>query len=251
MHEIMEFCVTSSLALDNWRKYCQTLGNKPNHSHRLLRRRLFSKGKNFKLFNSLFHLVYLVFPKSLFSIADLFTVCYLWVVCNEDKCCVVTQRAADIRVSWLVCLACLRSHVLRAYCNFESKQANSITLFGQRPNNKANNMFWIVLKRRKLKPKLNLRLKLWKGLGSPVIDVTVMKDSLLFYVLKFFRYFWSSMPNWTRISTRACAADYLKLRDSQKRGDLIFLGRIFLRLLLVPDMCTTLKNIIFRFLFFT
>ena len=97
--------------------------------------------ENFKLFNSLFHLVYLVFPKSLFSIADLFTVCYLWVVCNEDKCCVVTQRAADIRVSWLVCLACLRSHVLRAYCNFESKQANSITLFGRRPNNKANNTF--------------------------------------------------------------------------------------------------------------
>ena len=32
-------------------------------------------------------------------------------------------------------LACLRSHVLRAYCNFESKQANSITLFGRRPNN--------------------------------------------------------------------------------------------------------------------
>ena len=97
--------------------------------------------ENFKLFNSLFHLVYLVFPKSLFSIADLFTVCYLWVVCNEDKCCVVTQRAVDIRVSWLVCLACLRSHVLRAYCNFESKQANSITLFGRRPNNKANNTF--------------------------------------------------------------------------------------------------------------
>ena len=80
--------------------------------------------------------MYPVFPKSLFSIADLFAVRYLWVVCNEDKCCVVTQRAADIRVSWLVCLACLRSHVLRAYCNFESKQANSITLFGRRPNNK-------------------------------------------------------------------------------------------------------------------
>ena len=100
----------------------------------------FPKGK-FKSFNSLFHSVYLVFPKSLFSIADLFAVRYLWVVCNEDKCCVVTQRAADIRVSWLVCLACLRSHVLRAYCNFESKQANSITLFGRRPNNKANNTF--------------------------------------------------------------------------------------------------------------
>ena len=46
----------------------------------------------------------------------------------EDKCCVVTHCAADIRVAWLVYLACLRSHVLRAYCNFESKQANSITL---------------------------------------------------------------------------------------------------------------------------
>ena len=34
-------------------------------------------------------------------------------------------------------LACSRSHVLRAYCNFESKQANSTTLFGRRPNNKA------------------------------------------------------------------------------------------------------------------
>ena len=79
--------------------------------------------------------MYIVFPENLFSIADLFAVHYLWVVCNEDKCCVVTQRAVDIRVSWLVCLACLRSHVLRAYCNFESKQANSITLFGRRPNN--------------------------------------------------------------------------------------------------------------------
>ena len=27
---------------------------------------------------------------------------YQWVVCNEDKFCVVTQRAADIRVAWLV-----------------------------------------------------------------------------------------------------------------------------------------------------
>ena len=60
----------------------------------------FPKGK-FKLLNSLFHSVYLVFPKSLFSIADLFAVRYLWVVCNEVKCCVVTQLAADIRVAWL------------------------------------------------------------------------------------------------------------------------------------------------------
>ena len=47
-------------------------------------------------------LVYLVFPKHLFSIADLFAVGYLWVVGNEDKCSVVTLRAADIRVAWLV-----------------------------------------------------------------------------------------------------------------------------------------------------
>ena len=52
--------------------------------------------------------MYLVFPKSLFSIADLFAVRYLWVVCNEDKCCVVTQCAADIRVAWLV--------YVRTYC---------------------------------------------------------------------------------------------------------------------------------------
>ena len=57
--------------------------------------------ENFKLFDSLFHLDYLVFPKSLFSIADLFAVRYLWDVWNENKCCVVTQRAKDIRVVWL------------------------------------------------------------------------------------------------------------------------------------------------------
>ena len=44
-------------------------------------------------------------------------------------------RVADIRVAWLVYLAYLHSQVLRAYFNFESKQAISITLFGRRPNN--------------------------------------------------------------------------------------------------------------------
>ena len=52
--------------------------------------------------------MYLVFPISLFSIADLFAVRYLRVICNEDKCCVVTQGAADIRVVWLV--------YVRTYC---------------------------------------------------------------------------------------------------------------------------------------
>ena len=41
--------------------------------------------------------------------ADLFAVCYLWVVCKEDKCCVVTQHVADICVTWLVyvCTYCM------------------------------------------------------------------------------------------------------------------------------------------------
>ena len=34
----------------------------------------------FKLFDSLFHSVYLVFPKRLFSIADLFALRHLWDV---------------------------------------------------------------------------------------------------------------------------------------------------------------------------
>ena len=41
---------------------------------------------------------------------------------------------------------------------------------------------------------------------SPVIDVTVMKDSLLVYVLNFFRYFWSSSAELSKnIDTRLCS----------------------------------------------
>ena len=61
----------------------------------------FPKGK-FKLFNSLFHSVYLVFSIRLISVADLIAVRYLWDVCNEDKCCVVTHLAVDILVALLV-----------------------------------------------------------------------------------------------------------------------------------------------------
>ena len=46
--------------------------------------------------------------------------------------------------------------------------------------------FLIDLERATLNPKLNPCLKLWKGLGSPVIDVSVKRDSLLVYRLKFF-----------------------------------------------------------------
>ena len=91
----------------------------------------FPKGK-FKLFNSLFHSKCPVFPERLFSFPNLFAVRFLWDVCNEDKCCGGCDRAYG-RHSRL--LACLRSHVLRAYCNFKSKQANSII-----------SLFWATLK---------------------------------------------------------------------------------------------------------
>ena len=45
----------------------------------------------------------------------------------------MSRSRADIRVAWPVYLAYLLFHVLRAYYNFESKQAISITLFGRRP----------------------------------------------------------------------------------------------------------------------
>ena len=57
--------------------------------------------EKFKLFNILFHSVYLVFSIRLISIADLFAVRYLWDIFNEDKCCVVTHLAADILVASL------------------------------------------------------------------------------------------------------------------------------------------------------
>ena len=62
----------------------------------------FPKGK-FKFYNSLFHSVYLVFHKVCF----LLPICL--VICNKDKCCVVTKHAADIRVTWLVyvCTYCM------------------------------------------------------------------------------------------------------------------------------------------------
>ena len=70
----------------------------------------FLKGKS-KLFNSFTEPC---FFNRLISIADLFAVPYLCDVCNEDKCCVVTNRAADILLAslglftWLV--------YVRTYC---------------------------------------------------------------------------------------------------------------------------------------
>ena len=77
-------------------------------------RYLWSRGKTFtpctartiifqRKISLLFNSVYLVFFNTfVFSIASLFAVRYLWDVCNEDKCCVVTHHAAHARGAWLV-----------------------------------------------------------------------------------------------------------------------------------------------------
>ena len=89
--------------------------------------------EKFKLFNSLFHSEYPVFPKSLYSFPNLFAVRFLWNVCNEDKCCVVTDHTADIRVPWLV--------YVRTYCVpiatlNQNKRTRLFLYFGRRSNKK-------------------------------------------------------------------------------------------------------------------
>ena len=74
--------------------------------------------------------MYLVFPKSLFTIADLFALRFLWVVGNEDKFCVVT--AADIRFAWVGLLGLFTFASIACLL----QQANAITLFERRPNKK-------------------------------------------------------------------------------------------------------------------
>ena len=59
-------------------------------------------------------LVYLVFPKSLFSTADLFAVRYLWVVCNEDKCCMCCDTPRGRHLRRLACI--LAFFYARTYC---------------------------------------------------------------------------------------------------------------------------------------
>ena len=113
----MEFGVTSSLALDNWeQKYCQTLGNEPNQSHRVLRGRLFSKGK-LKLFNSLFHSVYLVLFQK---------VCFLLPICSSCVICgsYATKRNVLLWQSARQTLASLGLLIWLVLLSIESKQAN-------------------------------------------------------------------------------------------------------------------------------
>ena len=76
-----------------------TCGPEEKRSRRVLRGRLFSKGKIFNDLSLFYSMVYLFFQYFFFSIAILFAVRYQWDVCNEDKCCVVTHHAADFRAA--------------------------------------------------------------------------------------------------------------------------------------------------------
>ena len=143
MHKIMEFFVTFFWALDNWeQKYCKLLAISQTIHTVCCEGDYFPKAK-FKLFNSLLHSVYLVFPKSLFSTATLFAVRCLWVICNEDKCCVVTQCAADIPVAWLVYFACLRLHVLLAYATLNQNKRTRLLYLGDAPPKKFTHASYI------------------------------------------------------------------------------------------------------------
>ena len=88
MYWIMEFCVALSLALDNYeQKYCQTLGkliSQTIHTTCCCCKDDYFPKRKFKKINGLFHSVYPVFPKSLFSIADWFAVRDLRVICTRS-----------------------------------------------------------------------------------------------------------------------------------------------------------------------
>ena len=122
MHKIIEFCVTSSLALDN-RYIVKLLAISQTINTVCCKDDYFQKG-NLNYLIVCFNQCTLFFPKRFFS---LLVICFPCVICGsyETKVNADTARGRHSRR-----LACLRSHVLRAYCNFESKQANSITPFG-------------------------------------------------------------------------------------------------------------------------
>ena len=215
MYWIMEFCMESSLALDNWtQKYCQTLGKLISQTihttcyccrddyftkrkfkdlivcftqctlffqkdccllqiclpcviwgsyardHGMLRDFFFcARQLRAKILSYSWQLAkpftpcavttiifqrkilnYLIvcFPQcALFfqKVGFLLPICLPYVICGsyETKINVVLWRSAR---QTFASLGSLRSHVLRAYCNFESKEANSTTLFGPHPNDK-------------------------------------------------------------------------------------------------------------------
>ena len=107
MHKIIEFCVTSSLALDNW--YIVKLLAISQTIHTVCCEDDYFQKGNFKLFNSMFQSVYLVFSKKFFfSFGNLFAVRYLWVVWNEGKCWYsARQTFASLGLFTFARIACL------------------------------------------------------------------------------------------------------------------------------------------------
>ena len=131
----MKLCiiqVPSSLALDNWeQKFCQTLGNMPNHSHFFVccEEDYFPKGK-FKSLNSLFHSVYLVFffSKRLFSFADLFAVRYETKI-NAVLWHVLRRTFASLGLFTFACIAC----PLQLWIKTMNEWTNRVSSFNRRP----------------------------------------------------------------------------------------------------------------------
>ena len=79
MHEIMDFCMTSSLALDNWeQKYCQTLSNTAKPFTPFPARTIIFQRKNLNYLIVCFTQSTLFFQKVCF----LFQICLLCVFCG-------------------------------------------------------------------------------------------------------------------------------------------------------------------------
>ena len=76
----------------------------------------------------LFHSVYCVFSKKFVFYCRFVAARQLWVICSRDKFCVVTQRAADIRVPWLVYVHkyCLLIATLNQHNRFSRCPSNKI-----------------------------------------------------------------------------------------------------------------------------
>ena len=94
MHELMESCMTSSLAFDNWKqKHCQTLGNKPKHPRCASRTIIFQR-ENLNYIIVCFTHCTLFFQKVCF----LLPICLQCIICGshvtKDKCCV--ERFASL-----------------------------------------------------------------------------------------------------------------------------------------------------------
>ena len=104
MHEIMESCMTSSLAFDNWeQKYCQTLGNKPNYSHCAARTNIFQR-ENLDCIIVCFTQCTLFFQKVCF----LLPICLQCIICGSHVTKINAVLWQEIRVAWLV--------YVRTYC---------------------------------------------------------------------------------------------------------------------------------------